>query len=96
MYCDRVIKDGKTCKELAPALKHRLHAENDGVIQAFDRARQKMYRRYERAKESLHKLPKGITYDEFYDWFDKATVARDAYLHDERSAEEAMKIIDGQ
>lgn len=41
LYCDRVIKGGKTCKELAPALKHRLHAENDVVIQAFDRARPK-------------------------------------------------------
>lgn len=95
LYCDRVIKDGKTCKELAPALKHKLYAENDAVIQAFDRARQKMYRRYERAKDSLHKLPKGITYDEFYVWLDKATAARDAYLNDKLSAEEALKIIDG-
>ena len=96
LYCDRVIKNGKTCKELAPALKHRLHAENDVVIQDFDRAKQKMYRRYERAKESLHKLPKGITYDEFYVWLDKATATRDAHLNDKLSAEEAMKIIDGQ
>lgn len=95
LYCDRVIKAGKTCKELAPALKHKLHAENDDVVQTFDRARQKMYRRYERAKDSLHKLPKGITYDEFYVWLDNATAARDAYLNDKLSAEEALKIIDG-
>lgn len=95
LYCDRVIKNGKTCKELAPALKHKIHAENDAVIQAFDRARQKMYRRYERAKDSLHTLPKGITYDEFYIWLDKATAARDAYLNDKLSAEKAMRIIDG-
>lgn len=95
LYCDRVIKDEKTCKELAPALKHKLHAENDAVIQAFDRARQKMYQRYERAKDSLHTLPKGITYDEFYVWLDNATDARDAYLKGDISAEKAMKIIDG-
>ncbi|MCH5192117.1 MAG: hypothetical protein J1F23_08150 [Oscillospiraceae bacterium] len=96
MYCDRVIKDGKICKELAPVLKHKIHAENDVVIQAFDRTKHKMYRRYERAKDSLHKLPKGITYDKFYVWLDKATAARDAYLNDNLPAEEAMKIIDEQ
>ena len=94
LYCDRVIKNGKTCKELAPALKHKLQAKNDEVIQAFDRARQKMYKRYERARNSLHDLDKGITYDEFYRWLDKATAARDAYLKDKITAEEALKIIE--
>ena len=96
LYCDRIIKDGKTCKELAPALKHKLQAKNDEVIQAFDRARQKMYKRYERAKDSPHDLEKGITYDEFYEWLDKATAARDAYLKDKITAEEALKIIEGE
>lgn len=93
LYCDRVIRNKKTCKELAPALKHKIQAESDAVIQAFDRAKQKMYKRYERAKDSLHKLPKGITYNEFYVWLDRATVARDAYLRSELSAEEAIKIM---
>ena len=93
LYCDRVIKDRKTCKELAPALKHKLHAQNNEVIQAFDRAKQRMYRRYERAKDSPRTLLKGITYDEFYVWLDKATAARDAYLKGDLSGEEAMNII---
>ena len=96
LYCDRVIKNGKTCKELAPAQKHKLQAKNDEVIQAFDRARQKMYKRYERAKDSPHDLEKGITYDEFYAWLDRATAARDAYLKDKITAEEALKIIEGE
>lgn len=95
LYCDRVIKNGKTCKELAPAQKHKLLAESDEVIQAFDRARQKMYKRYERARNSLHELEKGITYDEFYRCLDRVTAARDAYLKDKISAEEALKIIEG-
>ena len=95
LYCDRVIKNGKTCKELAPAQKHKLQAKNDEVIQAFDRAKQKMYKRYDRAKDSPHDLEKGITYDEFYEWLDRATAARYAYLKDRISAEEAWKIIEG-
>lgn len=71
--------------DLAPAQKHKLQAKNNEVIQAFDRARQKMYKCYERAKDSLHDLDKGITYDEFYRWLDKATDARDAYLKDKLS-----------
>lgn len=66
------------------------------MIQAFDRAKQKMYKRYERARNSLHDLKKGITYDEFYAWLDKATAARDAYLKDKITAEEALKIIEGE
>ena len=51
LYCDRVIKDGKTCKALGPRLKHKLLAKNKTVVEAFDRARQRMYKRYERARD---------------------------------------------
>lgn len=96
LYCDRVIRNGKTCKQLAPALKHKRRAEKDTVIQAFDRAKQKMYKRYERAEDSTHKLPKGISYNEYYDWFSAAAKARDSYIAGQMSAEDALKIIDWQ
>lgn len=95
LYCDRVIRNKKTCKQLAPALKHKIQAESDAVIQAFDRAKQKMYKRYERAEDSTHKLPKGISYNEYYDWFSAAAKARAAYTAGQMSAEDALKIIDG-
>ena len=79
-YCDRVLKDGKTCKELAPSLKHKKMVLTDKVVEAFDRAKRKMYRRYERNDGKIYMSPKGITYDDFYVWNDTATEARDKRL----------------
>lgn len=93
-YCDRVLKDGKTCKELAPSLKHKKMVLTDKVVEAFDRAKRKMYRRYERNDGKIYMSPKGITYDDFYVWNDAATEARDKYLKGELTAEEALKIIE--
>ena len=93
-YCDRVLKDGKTCKELAPSLKHKKMVLTDKVVEAFDRAKRKMYRRYERNDGKIYMSPKGITYDDFYVWNDTATEARDKYLKGELTAEEALKIIE--
>ncbi|MBE6683009.1 MAG: hypothetical protein E7595_02515 [Ruminococcaceae bacterium] len=93
-YCDRVLKDGKTCKELAPSLKHKKMVLTDKVVEAFDRAKRKMYRRYERNDGKIYMSPKGITYDDFYVWNDTATEARDKYLKGTLTAEEALKIIE--
>ena len=94
VYCDRVIKDGKTCKELGPRLKHKLEVKNKRVIEEFDRARQRMYKRYERARD-LNQKPseKDLTYSELYEWLDRATRARDLFLAGEMPEEEALKII---
>ena len=52
LYCDRIIADGKTCKQVAPKQKHKKLAENDPVIEAYDRTRRKMYKRLERAVDT--------------------------------------------
>ncbi len=93
-YCDRIIKNGKTCKEIAPAIVSKTLAEKDIVIKTFQRTKQKMYKRFERASNSLEPLPKGLTIKEFYDWRDPAAEARTKYLLGEISAEEALKIIE--
>lgn len=95
LYCDRELKDGKTCKELAPALKHKLDANRKKVIEEFDRAKRRMYKRYERAMD-LGKKPsnKNLSYNEYYEWLKRATDARDRYLAGKLSEEEALEIID--
>ena len=93
-YCDRVLKDNKTCKDLAPSLKHKKMVRTDKVVEAYDREKRKMYRRYERNDGKIYMSPKGITYDDFYVWNDDATEARDKYLRGELTAEEALKIIE--
>lgn len=91
LYCDR---EGKTCKELAPSLKHKLDARRRKVIEEFDRAKRRMYKRYERAGD-LGKKPssKDLSYSEYYEWLERATDARDRYLAGEFSEEKALGII---
>ncbi len=94
IYCDRVLKDGKTCKHWGPILKHRLEAR-DTVIGAFDRANRRMYKRYERTADGKQKpTEKDLSYEEYYVWHDRAVQARDDYLDEKISAGEALKIID--
>lgn len=93
-YCDRILKDDKTCKDLAPSLKHKKMVRTDKVVEAYDREKRKMYRRYERNDGKIYMSHKGITYDDFYVWCDAATEARDKYRRGELSAEEALKIIE--
>ena len=93
LYCDRIISNGKTCKQIAPTLKHKLNVMNDEVLKTFDRVKQKMYKRYERENLSLEQLPHGLTWREYQAWHTKAMQARDAYVAGKLSAEEAIKII---
>lgn len=94
LYCDRKIRGNKTCKDLAPALKHRREADRNEVIRAYDRTNQRMYKRYEREADADHHLPKGIRYSDYYDWRDQAAAARDAFLNGTITAEEALRIIE--
>ena len=94
LYCDRVVKDGKTCKEIAPAIIHKNAVDTDPVLKTYDRTKHKMYKRYERAYWSVDKLPKGISFDKYLDWREPAAEARSKYLSGELTAEEALKIIE--
>ena len=94
LHCDRVISNGKTCKEIAPTIKHKIAVDRDPVLKAFERTRQKMHKRYERAADSLKKLSKGISIEEYWNWSEAASAARDKYLKGELTAEEALKIIE--
>ena len=53
-----------------------------------------MYKRYERAADSLKKLSKGISIEEYWHWSEAASAARDKYLKGELTAEDALKIIE--
>lgn len=93
-YCDRIIKDGKTCKQIAPSVIRKEIIKEDIVLDTFTRTREKMYKRFERASNSLNQLPKGLNIKEYYAWLDAATKARNDYVRGEISAEEALKIIE--
>ena len=77
-------------------LKHRQKAAQISVVEEFDRAKRRMYKRYERA-EFFNKEPseKDLSYEDYYQWLDRAVKARDDYLAGKLSEEETMKVIQG-
>lgn len=93
LYCDRIIRNNKTCKQIAPALKHKRDASRDSVIQTFDRTKRKMYKRFERTNDFSNATANSLSLTQYYDWLSKAEQARKAYLADKISAEEAIEII---
>lgn len=93
LYCDRIIRNNKTCKQIAPALKHKRDAAQDSVIQTFDRTKRKMYKRFERTNDFSNATANSLTLTQYYDWLSKAEQARKAYLAGKIAAEEALGII---
>lgn len=92
LYCDRVFKDGKTCKQIGPMLKYKEQYENDLVLQIFEKEKNKMYKRMERTS-SFGETPKSISYDEYMAWLGKAVNAKNMYLNNELTEDEALAII---
>ena len=95
LYCDRILKDRKTCKKWGPVLKHKMTSQRNEVIEAFDRAKRKMYKRYERAEYGINRKPseKDLSYAEYYQWLDRAVKARDEYLEGKITKEAALAAI---
>lgn len=92
LYCDRVFKDGKTCKQIGPTQKYKTLAENDLVLKTFEKEKNKMYKRMER-NYSFGKTPKSITNDDYNAWLSKAVNAKNLYLNNELSQDDALEII---
>lgn len=92
LYCDRVFKDGKTCKEIGPGIKHKMQTEKDPVLETYEREKNKMYKRMERT-QLFGETPKSISADEYFTWLDKAKQVKNQYLKDEISAEDALEAI---
>lgn len=93
LYCDREIRDGKTCKQIAPYENHKRLAATNKVIAEFDRVKGLLFRRVERADCGKKTSPIDLTCKEFYQWLDIATDARSRFLAGEISEEDALQII---
>lgn len=92
LYCDRVFKDGKTCKEIGPGIKHKMQIEKDHVLETYEREKGKMYKRMERA-QLFGETPKSISVDEYFTWLDRAKRIKNRYLKEEITAEDALETI---
>lgn len=93
LYCDRIYLEEKTCKEIAPRMKHKALASKECVIQEYDRAKQRMYKRYERTLDGKKPSGKDLSYQDYITWLDTATAARDQFLAGELAEKEALESI---
>lgn len=93
VYCDRILKDNATCKQIGPRLKRKLEQNKDEVLKTFEVQRNKLYKRFERTEISLHTTEKSMSREEYYEWLEKATAARNAYLSGNLQKEQALDII---
>lgn len=91
-YCDRIWKDGRTCKEHGPNLKRKDAPTEDKYLLAYKRMRARLYERdyreyaNERAREAT-------SYEHYEDWMEDASEARAAYLSGEIDGEELLRRI---
>lgn len=92
-YCDRITRNSKTCKRIAPGLKKRERDAAHLVTSEFMRIKDMLFHRKDRMGEDKKSSVIDLTDGEYVQWLAAATDARDRYLAGELTEEEAMAII---
>lgn len=93
LYCDNIIRNGKTCKEIAPYLKRKEKVAANTVLSQFEHTRDMMYHRFDRTGDDKEPSSVDITYAQYEQWLLSATNARNRYLAGELTEEEALSLI---
>lgn len=96
MYCDRaILLNGKTCKQVAPKLMQKYLKRNDIILDEYERAKNRNYKRVERFENKLSDKPTGmdLTFSRYDSWMCKMNSARTMYLQGNLNAEEFLLLI---
>lgn len=93
LYCDRIVRNGRSCKRVAPHLKRKEKIAASRVLTLYKRVKEMMEKRYDRTGDDKAPSIIDITYDQYFGWLLSATDARDRYLAGELMEDEAMAII---
>jgi hypothetical protein len=93
IYCDRIIRDGKTCKQIAPNMTHRERTASSRVLTEYNRTKDMLLHRLDRICEDKRSSPIDLTYADFCKWQKAASDARCRFLAGEITEEEALQII---
>ena len=93
LYCDRTIRDGKTCKQIAPHMTHRQRTASNRVLSEYNRVKDMLLHRLDRICEDKRRSPIDLTYADFCKWQKASSDARHRFLTGEISEEEALQII---
>lgn len=92
-YCDRIVQNRKTCKQIAPYLKHRDRVAADKVASEFHRAKDLLLHRLDRTGDDKKASSIDLTDKEFCQWLDAAKDVRNRFISGEITEEEALQII---
>lgn len=93
LYCDRVVRNGRSCKRVAPHLKRKEKIAASRVLTLFKRVKEMMEKRYDRTGDDKAPSIIDITYEQYFEWLLLATDARDRYLAGELTEDKAISII---
>lgn len=93
LYCDRIIRDGKTCKQVAPGLKKRERDAAHLVTSEYERIKNMLFHRRDRMGDNKKASVIDLTDEELVQWLEAATNARNRYLAGELTEKEALEII---
>lgn len=93
LYCDRIVRNGKTCKQMAPYLKRKERIAASRVLSQFEHTKDMMFHRLDRTGDDKASSIVDITCEQYDDWLSSAARTRDRYLAGELTEEEAMSII---
>jgi hypothetical protein len=98
LYCDRVVRGGKSCKELAPKLKQKIARRDDPALAEYERLYKMLYARAERTKDKqgAGRSPgdKDMSLADFWRWADTAREARVRYIGGELSTEALLGMLE--
>lgn len=93
LYCDRVIRDGRTCKQIAPQLTRKQKAAANQVISEYNRVKDMLCHRLDRQDGIKKPSPIDIERADYYEWEEAATAARKQFLAGEVTEEKALATI---
>ena len=93
LYCDRIVRDGKTCKQVAPRLKKRERDAAHLVTSEFERIKDMLFHRRDRMGGNKKASVIDLTDEELMQWQETATAAKKRCLAGELTEKEALAII---
>ena len=92
--CLQKQPNGRTCRELGPALRHRTEAAKDPVIETFYRVKRRMYKRMERSLDGMCASAKALDLESYFAWLEAAEATRAQYRAGKITKEEALRRFD--
>lgn len=94
IYCDRVLIDGKTCKQIAPKLARKLKQRNDPMLEEYEKAKNRNYKRVERYENADgNSGVMRLTFNEYKTWLDRASEMKRLYLQGKISKDIFIKVV---